>query len=121
MATSKQSTKTTTPARAEGEWSSEPAYFEHKIDAKRTVKACIATSPDGSKFVSIREWRAKADGTPYYTRNAVLLPLGDDGAGVRDAFVAALQADPAPKKAPAPAKAATKAPAAKKAAKAVAA
>lgn len=114
MAT-KQATKTTTPARAEGEWSSEPAFFEQKVGDKRTVKACIATSPDGAKFVSIREWRAKADGTPYYTKNAVLLPTSDEGEELRKAFIAALQPAnmpkpeapkaEAPKKAPAKAKA----------------
>jgi len=107
MATSK--TTTARPARAEGEWSSEPAFFERALDAKRTVKACIATSPDGSKFVSIREWRNKADGTPYYTKNAVLVPLGADGDKLREVFVAALQAQPEPaKKAAPPAKKAPK-------------
>lgn len=76
----------------EGEWSSEPAFFEKAVDDKRTVKACVATSPDGAKFVSVREWRNKQDGTPYYTRNSVLVPMGDDK--MRDAFVDALTAVP---------------------------
>lgn len=81
---------------ADGEWSSAPEFFEKRIDEKRVVKACVATSPDGKQFVSVREWRNKQDGTPYYTRNSVLVPFGDDA--MREAFLAALQAAvPAPK------------------------
>jgi hypothetical protein len=95
-----------------GEWTSGPDFFEKRIDEKRIVKACIATSPDGKEFISVREWRQKADGTPFFSRNAVLSPV--DEPALREAFIAALQA-PTPTKA-APAKKAT----AKKAAKAAA-
>lgn len=87
MASKATSTKTTT-TKAEGEWTSGPTLFEKAIDDKRTVKSCVATSPDGKQFLSVREWRSKQDGTPYYTRNSVLVPFGDEG--MRDAFVAAL-------------------------------
>lgn len=81
----------------QGEWTSGPAFYEKVVDPKRTVKACIATSPDGTKYVSVREWRAKQDGTPYYTRNSVLVPIGDEN--FRLAFTNALLEDPpAPKK-----------------------
>ena len=92
----KQQTPTT--SNDEAAWSSEPAFFERAIDDKRIVKACIATSPDGSKFVSVREWRVRRDGTPYYTRNNVLVPIDDTA--TREAFIAALQANPAPAAAP---------------------
>lgn len=94
------------------EWTSGPDFFEQRIDEKRVVKACIATSPDGRQFVSVREWRNKADGSPYYTRNAVLSPVDDPK--MREVFVAALQAavpaaKPAKAAKPTPAKAAKKA------------
>ncbi len=75
----------------EGEWSSEAPFFEQEVGDGRVVRACIATSPDGTKFVSVREWREKRDGTPYYTRNSVLVPMANGDFKLAMAFTAALQ------------------------------
>lgn len=83
--------------KAEGSWVNGPSFFEQALGEKATLKACITTSPEGEQFVSIREWRTKKDGTPYFTRNGLLVPVKGYDA-VRDAFVAALQAKPTPAK-----------------------
>lgn len=88
-----------------GSWTNGPFFFEQAVGDKSVIKACVTTSPEGVEFVSIREWRTKRDGTPYFTRNGILLPR-EGFEPMRDAFVAAMNAQPeakkpTPKKAPA--------------------
>lgn len=94
----------------QGAWVNGPFYFEQAVEGvngkSRSIKACITTSPEGQQFVSVREWGTKADGTEFFTRNGMLVPVGNDK--LRDAFMAALSAVPAaakPAKAPAKKKA----------------